>query len=242
MPCSSNELVLVDTSITPSNSSQSKLAQSLRGSLRHLAWKTQQATDPSRRVFQRKRAFAWKEPTIKEDWNEEFYVITRDDFDSVTSLNDCAAPASIPSTLPLNTLVRSTEATVTVSSKPPVPPFAALAPLVISDTLNRGSTYTTRSITSTESATPTYTEFAHITSSFPLPPTHIPEGIKSPITLTSYPQSSLAHPVTDFYQEEPSVKSPESYFHTGSTITFQRFKSKARDIFRIPSIRLSWKR
>lgn len=228
------------TSTSQANTSQSKLAQSLRGSLRNLTWKTSQTSELGRRVFHRKRLVS-KEPPIREDWSEEFHLITREDID----LSPVAAALDI-----------TPSRTVPVEQKPlSAIPYKSLSPLIISDSLtNRVSTYTTRTITTSDSATPTYTEFAHITASFPQPPNFIPTPFSSPIETSassSYLLGIRFNFALDYQQPSrvvaatitadrntPSIASPSSDAHTGS---FQRIKSRARVILRIPSLLSSWK-
>lgn len=163
---------------TQSSSSQSKFAYSLRGSLRNLTWKSSPSTVDSRNrtIFNnRRRLFSQdsEPPCAKEDWSEDFHFVTREEINSFvlptpsasTIIDDSVivrqhtVPERIP--LPLDTF-----GSITVEL-----PTNYLSPLVIPDTsANRISAYT-------ESPTPTFAEFVHITSSFPSPPTHIPEGI-----------------------------------------------------------------
>jgi len=130
---------------------QSKSAQGLRGSLRNLTWRlSSPAASVSRhpRLF-RKRVFSdtSEHSTFKDDWSEDFHLITPDDL-------GLSPPSSVSGPI-----------TVDISQ----PTSTPLSPLVIPDNAaNRISNYTS------ESPTPTLTEFAHLTSSFPLPPSHIP--------------------------------------------------------------------
>lgn len=136
-----------------------------------------------------------------------------------------------------------------IPPRPPADPYSSLSPLVISDTL-RAST-----ITTSDSPTPTFAEFAHLTSSFPLPPSYIP--IVSPPTC----MFSLFFVVLFFSSKNPSsdptgtstsrvithpdttspFTSPISEVYPGSIVTLQRIKSRARDLFRIPSFLSSLK-
>ncbi|KAH9486561.1 hypothetical protein JR316_0000626 [Psilocybe cubensis] len=177
------ELALFPTSLR-SNSSQSKLAHSLRGSLRNLTWKAS-TTDLGRRVFHRKRVIS-TESTIKEESStEDFHIITVEDFDpsfSLASILDISfTPDAGPSQPAQTTLARDRYA----NQSPSEPTKAALtpgllAPLVIPDSLPhpRISAYTSHTLTSSEGS-PTFTEIAHIASSFPLPPSYNPASISS---------------------------------------------------------------
>ena len=120
-----------------------------------------------RRVFQRKRLVS-KEPPIREDWSEEFHLITREDLE----------PGPVAAALDI-----TPSRAVVVEEKPlSAIPYKSLSPLIISDSLsNRVSTVTT-----SDSATPTYTEFAHIAASFPQPPNFIPTPFGSPIETSAY--------------------------------------------------------
>ena len=166
------DLSICATSTSQPNPSQSKLAQGLRGSLRNLTWKTSQTSELGRRVFQRKRLVS-KEPPIREDWSEEFHLITREDLE----------PGPVAAALDI-----TPSRAVVVEEKPlSAIPYKSLSPLIISDSLsNRVSTYTTRTVTTSDSATPTYTEFAHIAASFPQPPNFIPTPFGSPIETSAY--------------------------------------------------------
>jgi hypothetical protein len=104
--------------------------------------------------------------------------------------------------------------------------------LVISDSL-RVST-----ITTSNSPTPTFTELSHLASSFPQPPSYIPV-LSTPPTTTYPVGSSATRAVT--YPDTTPFTSPTSEVNLGSIITLQRIKSRAKDIFRIPSFLSSLK-
>ncbi|KAF9477523.1 hypothetical protein BDN70DRAFT_934152 [Pholiota conissans] len=231
------DLSICTTSTTPNNSSQSKLANGLRGSLRNLTWKTSQTSELGRRVFQRKRLFT-KEPTIKEDWSEEFHLITREDIDPdsppVPSLRvrdnrDVLAP---------------TFGTRSDLQKGPSPPsYKLLPPLITADSqINRVSTHTTRTINTSDSVTPTSTEFAHITAIFPQPPSYIPPSFSTPIEPNFTPlNSSRPVPTINYRRDSPSIVSPISEANPTSLNSLKRIRIRAKDILRFPSLLSSWK-
>ena len=157
---------------TRSSSSQSKFAKGLRGSLRSLTWKSSSNTTDSRthRGFRSRILSQNSEVSnISKDWFEDFHLITREEIglpplpqsapSSLTIFEDCTAVEAHTTTE--HTLGKTFDPTYPTTS-------SSLPPLLIPDSQafdNRISNYT-------ESPTPT--EFAQITSSFPLPPSHIP--------------------------------------------------------------------
>lgn len=163
---SPEELVSGPTS-SQSFSIQSKSARSLRGSLRNLTWNF---SSPPTSAASRNRKFrrrVFSETSVKDDWLEDFYLITRED----TGLSPASSTSGSRSGLILVDNCVITKG-ITLSEHISPPSSATLPPLIIpEDAANRLSSYTS------ESPTPTLTEFAHLTSSFPLPPSHIPTRI-----------------------------------------------------------------
>lgn len=156
-----------------------------------MSWKPN-ASDLSRRVFHRKRAFS-TDQSYKEDWTEDFHLITREDIDLHPLpgthpipfiFNGDRTTARAPTAadhvvLPFDRSFGQASVEFPKSTAAPTP---ILPPLVIPDSpTNRISTYTARSYTTSEdSPTPTFTDFAHITASFPQPPSHIPIAPNTP--------------------------------------------------------------
>jgi hypothetical protein len=152
------------TTPTKSEAPQSGFASSFRRSLRNFT-----SVQFTRKVFQRKRTVSddslARDST--EDWVDDFHLITLEDLES-------ESPPLIVHT------------TISASARTPHP---TLPPLLIPDSkITRLSTHTPNSsslqktITTGSSPTPTLTEVAHITSSFPQPPTHLPIAIPSSST------------------------------------------------------------
>lgn len=173
----------------------------LRGSLRNLTWKHSQTSDLGRRVFQ-KKLFAFKEPPIKEDWFDDFHWITREELDLPVQQPTVPFPQPVQRS-PSPRSIRLSDSNIyshpkysaerPTRSSSPSQNCGALPPLQIPDSTitNRISTYTTRTITTSEgSLTPTFSEFSHIASSFPKPPTHIPI-VPPPSALDSGYQSGI---------------------------------------------------
>ena len=242
MTGSAEELVSLLTS-TQSNTSPSKFAQTLRGSLRSLTRKSPHSGHLGRRIFPKKSASS-KEPSTREDWVDDFHLVTAEDIDAPSfSLFPTASAISATSTLGVDQL-SSEEA---IPPKLPANPYSSLSPLVISDPL-RVST-----ITTSDSPTPTFAEFAHLASSFPLPPSYIPvvspqcvfpilcDSVFSSEYSSSDPTGPSASRVITHPDTTSPFTSPISEIYPGSIDTVQRIKSRARDLFRIPSFLSSLK-
>ena len=160
---------------------QSKPAhQGLRGSLRNLTWKSSAPTSAGSRqprLF-RKRVFSEtsESSTNKDDWSEDFHLITRDDIGlSLTSSAQVFDDRKgiTPVLLPEESSSKSTTVDIL---KPSESLSTTLPPLIIPDNVaNRISNYTS------ESPTSTFTDFEHLASKFPLPPSHIPINSDSQI-------------------------------------------------------------
>ena len=158
------------TTSTKSDTPQSRLALSLRKSLRNLTatWKSAHTIQEFTRLFQRKRTASKFEDS--ENWLDEFHLVTPEDIES----------ESPPS--PGHPVY-----TISAHTKTSTKHHPTLSPLIIPDSeITRLSTYTLNSPQKTiSSPTPTLAEVAHITASFPQPPTHLPIAIPFPLTTTS---------------------------------------------------------
>ena len=133
-----------------------------------------------------------------------------------------------------------------------------LSPLLIPDPkTSRLSTHTANSFQKTidSSPTPTLTEVAHITSSFPQPPSHLPTAIPSTASACTYNHpntkiqlfirpAGILHPSPSPIPipPSPSVSSPlAAEGSVGNPPSLQNIKFLTRGILRIPSLLSLWK-
>jgi len=162
------------TTSTKSDKPQSRLALSLRRSLRNLTpWKSAHTIG---KVFQRRWTTSKSLPAKdSKDWVDDFHLVTPEDIESESH-------PSIRSLGHWHTISAHTE--TSAKHHPTLPPL-----LIPDSKITCVSTYTLNSpqktITTDSSPTPTLTEVAHITSSFPQPPRHLPITIPFPSTTTS---------------------------------------------------------
>ena len=233
------------TTSTKSDAPHSRLASSFRRSLRNFI--PAQTIEFTRKVFQRKS----KDLLAKDsgDWADDFHLVTLEDLES-------DSPPSIVFPGHLHT--------ISAHTKTSVKPHPTLPSLLIPDSKTTLlSTHTSNSKTATtgSSPTPTLTEVAHITSSFPHPPSHLPIAIASTSTSAFTPIIAtktrlLIHPAGILYPSpvlcasssipiatSPSVSSPFAVesLNAVSPPSLQSIRFRAQGIFRVPNRLSPWK-